>query len=298
MPNTTLLRPSEPVVEPSVETMVEGVKIKPVEIIQPGGSMPSIGALLADIPVISKAQFPKPEHILTPFEPDFEACDVHGSYPVNMRDRTGHVRRMAGGCPHCKKQKNAHRLLAASNFPKRFASCDFGNYQTSTEHQKKVLDRCVDYANNFPAFHASGACLILCGTPGTGKNHLATAISKRVLELGFTVLRIKASEYLDAYWSKSFEEREAWVKGMAAVDLLMIDELGRSSQAKSAQDAFFRILDARYEAQLPNLLATNLNREGLIEVLGDATYDRMTQGGGGRMTLNWASYRAGVGVEA
>jgi DNA replication protein DnaC len=76
----------------------------------------------------------------------------------------------------------------------------------------------------------------------------------------------------------------------------MIDEIGRSSSAKAAQDAFFRILDARYEAQLPSLLATNLNRTELIEVLGEATYDRLTQGGSVRLTFDWDSRRSGKAV--
>lgn len=260
--------------------------------------MPSIGALLAGGVVAAQAVYPKPAQILTPFKPDLESCAVHGSYAANMRDEAGTVRRLAGGCPVCQKQKNAHRLLAASNIPKRFEGCDFSNYVAVGEAQTRVFDTCVAYAENFALHRESGACLMLCGTPGTGKNHLATAISKRVLALGFTVLRVKASEFLDAYWGKSFDERDPWLKAMAGVDLLMLDELGRASNAKSAQDAFFRLLDERYEAQLPTLMATNLNREDLTEVLGAAAYDRLTQGGGSRLTLNWPSHRPTVGIAA
>ena len=166
--------------------------------------------------------------------------------------------------------------------------------QLQLEAQQKVLARCQSFAEEFNRYRAAGACLLLCGRPGTGKNHLATAISKRLLADGYSVLRVKAAQYLDAYWSKSFEERETWLQRMAVVDLLMIDEIGRSSNAKSAQDAFFRLLDARYEAQLPSLIATNLNRDELIEVLGEATYDRLTQGGSVRLTFGWDSHRPKV----
>lgn len=233
-----------------------------------------------------------------PFVQQYDECEAHGQYPLNMQDERGGERWYPGGCPVCRKQEQAARLLAASNIPKRFVDCDFSNYEATTEDQQRVLRRCEAYANDFAKYRDSGACLLLCGRPGTGKNHLATAISRHLLDAGFSVLRVKASQYLDAYWSKSFEEREAWLKGMAGVDLLMIDEIGRSSQAKAAQDAFFRLLDARYEAQLPNLLATNLNREELIEVLGEATYDRLTQGGSIRLTFDWDSHRAKKGLVA
>jgi DNA replication protein DnaC len=234
----------------------------------------------------------------TEFIPVFQNCENHGEYPANAQDERGHERWFPVGCPTCKRQQNAMRLLAESNIPKRFADCDFENYDAATEEQQRVLKRCEKYANEFTKFRDDGACLLLCGRPGTGKNHLATAISKRLLSAGHSVLRVKASQYLDAYWSKAFDERESWLKGMAAVDLLMIDEIGRSSSAKAAQDAFFRILDARYEAQLPSLLATNLNREDLIDVLGEATYDRLTQGGSIRLTFDWDSHRARKGASA
>ncbi len=228
---------------------------------------------------------------LRPFTLQFDECEKHGKYPLNMRDERGEERWFAGGCPICRKQENAARLLANSNIPRRFLDCDFCTYEATTSEQQLVLNRCKEYARDFARYRETGTCLLLCGRTGTGKNHLATAITRQLLAAGYSVLRIKASEYLDAYWSKAFDERETWLKNMASVDLLIMDEIGRSSNAKSAKDAFFRLLDARYEAQLPNLLATNHNREELIDILGDATYDRLKQGGSVRLTLDWKSYR-------
>ena len=258
----------------------------------PPDAMQSVADLAQS--AINSARTTKTERAPRHFVQQFAACDTHGQYPMNMQDERGCERWHAPGCPICRKQANAARLLAASNIPKRFVGCDFDNYEAATDEQQRVLRRCEGYAREFAKFRDAGACLLLCGRPGTGKNHLATAISRRLLADGYSVLRIKASQYLDAYWSKGFDEREAWLHGMASVDLLMIDEIGRSSNAKSAQDAFFRLLDARYEAQLPNLLATNLNREELIEVLGDATYDRLTQGGSIRLTFDWPSWRGRI----
>ncbi|UAW63468.1 ATP-binding protein [Mycoavidus sp. HKI] len=229
---------------------------------------------------------------LRPFTMQFEECEKHGKYPLNTQDERGQERWFAGSCPTCRKQENAARLLANSNIPRRFLDCDFCNYEATTSEQQLVLNRCKEYANDFAKYRETGTCLLLCGRTGTGKNHLATAITRQLLAAGYSVLRIKASEYFDAYWSKAFDERETWLKNMASVDLLIMDEIGRSSNAKSAKDAFFRLLDARYEAQLPNLLATNHNREELIDILGTAAYDRLTERGGVRLTLDWESYRA------
>lgn len=225
------------------------------------------------------------------FTPEFMNCETHGRYQINVESHTG-VRYLAAHCPVCFKQKQAAKLFAESNIPPRFAGCDFDNYVVENgEKQEKVLRLCRSFADDFEKNHKAGSCLLLCGKPGTGKNHLATAICKHVMKSGYSVLRVKASQFLDTFWGKGFDEREQWLNEIAKVDLLFLDEIGRSSDTKSAQDAFFRLIDVRYEAVLPTIIATNLNRKELIEVLGEAAFDRLKEGGSERITLDWESHR-------
>lgn len=226
------------------------------------------------------------------FVPEFKTCETHGRYQINFKTESG-VRFLPGHCPVCFQQKRASMLLRNSNITKRFSGCDFDNYVVSFGiEQEKVLNSCRAFADDFEKNYESGSCLLLCGRPGTGKNHLATAICKQVIKSGRSVLRIKASQFLEEFWGKTFDERGKWIAEIAKVDLVFIDEIGRSSETKNAQDAFFRLIDARYEAVLPTIIATNLNRKGLVEVLGEATFDRLKQGGSIRLTLDWESYRS------
>lgn len=224
-------------------------------------------------------------------------CDVHGPYLV--REGAGiHVfAHNPGGCPDCLRAKRADKLLAASNIPARFSACDFGNYAAETPQQKRVLQACQAYAAEFDAHLAAGRGLILVGNPGTGKNHLATAMAKAISARRRTVLRVKATEFLDAYWAKDFAERDAWVREMAGVHLLILDEVGRSSSTANAQNAFFRLIDARYEAMRPTMVLSNLDRQGLVDVLGEAAYDRLTEAGAQRLTFDWQSARAAAPKE-
>lgn len=226
--------------------------------------------------------------------PREETCEAHGAYAIEVHIDGQVFSINPGGCPQCLKERQSKRMqaeLAVLNIPKRFADCTFENYEVETPEQAAVLGRCKEYAENFAARHKIGASLMLCGRKGTGKNHLGTAIMKRVRADGFSVMRVKAAQYLDAFWGKSFDERESWINDLAHVDLLMFDEIGRTSNAKGAQDALFRLLDARSEAVLPTLITTNLERAGLIEVLGEAMFDRLREGGGRLLTLRWDSYR-------
>lgn len=228
---------------------------------------------------------------------DMEVCDAHGPYLVRQTiDGTVYAAN-PGGCPHCLSAKRAEGLLSASNIPSRFAHCDFDNYVTETDKQRLVLDVCRAYAADFERNLAAGRGLILLGNPGTGKNHLATAICKAVRAAKRTVLRVKASEFLDAYWGKDFKEREAWMQDLATVHLLILDEVGRSSSTANAQNAFFRLIDARYEAVRPTMVLSNLDRQGVIDVISEAAYDRLREAGARRLTFDWQSLRASVGVE-
>ena len=228
----------------------------------------------------------------SPWQATTENCELHGKFAVNVRDEKGNVRYFAPGCPACRNQRNVEQLLKISAQPKRFLHCTFENFLCETSAQEVVRMYCMEYAKGFKGFCSLGASLLLCGSSGTGKNHLSFAISKQILLDGFSVLRIKAAQYLDAFWGKSFEDREHWLEELAGVDLLVIDEIGRSSNAKAAQDAFFRLIDMRYENMLPCLLTTNLNRDDLIGTLGAATYERLKENGSRRLTLAWDSYRS------
>lgn len=226
------------------------------------------------------------------FRAEFSSCPTHGSFAINEQDAQGTIRWTNGYCPTCQKNERTQRLFEQAGLGKKYEHCCFENFEALTPKQQQIKTLCQQYAKHFDQALKSGQSLILCGKTGTGKNHLAAAICQCLLQKNYTALLVKASYYLDAYWSKAFEDRMAWLQAIARVDLFILDELGKSSQTKPAQDALFRLIDARYENCKPTLLTTNLNRDGLLEVLGEAAFDRLSEGGGMRLTLNWASFRS------
>lgn len=228
---------------------------------------------------------------LQAFRPMFGECATHGKYPLNGLDARGREFWHPEECPHCKRQAKSERLLKGMNIPRRFADCTFDNYETPDLAQRKALAACRDYADNFAEYHDGGVSAIMMGNPGTGKNHLATAIARQLHEARYTVVRVKASEFIEMFWSLEFAGRGKWIQELAQVDLLILDEIGRSSDTKAANDAFFRLIDSRYEEKRPTLLLTNLNREGLEETLGNPAVDRLRDGGGKLLPFMWDSYR-------
>jgi DNA replication protein DnaC len=239
------------------------------------------------------AAMPHPEH--RALLADHAQCETHGAYVIQAEVSPGRWQvSNPGGCPQCLAERRASRLMAEGNMPARFAGATFESYEAADAKQARVLEVCRDYAQNFATYRKQGRCLIMCGNPGTGKNHLATAIFKTLHAAGFTALRVKASEFLDAFWAKEFKERDDWLRGMFRVDLLILDEVEKCSKGEPAKNAMFRLIDGRYEAMSPTLVITNQARAELVETLGEPAYDRLTEGGSQRLVFDWPSRRAAM----
>jgi DNA replication protein DnaC len=226
---------------------------------------------------------------------EYGHCEEHGQYPKNAYI-DGRYFRLPEWCQPCAKQRAARDLLAGANIPPRFVDCTFESYRAETDDQRKALQVAHDYAERFDHCRRVGRSLVLTGSPGVGKNHLATAITKVLVKRGYSVMRVKAQSYLDAYWSKEFSEREEWMRDLARVDLLIIDEVGKSSSTEAAGDAFFRLIDARSEEVTPTLLISNRMRgsggvDEFKDAIGHEAYDRLRQGGTTRLEMRWESYR-------
>jgi DNA replication protein DnaC len=107
--------------------------------------------------------------------------------------------------------------------------------------------------------------LILMGTYGCGKTHLAGAIANEVVARGEPVLFVVVPDLLDHLRATfgpnspvSFDERFESVRNAR---LLILDDLGAQATSPWAQEKLFQILNHRYNAQLPTVLTTNLALE-------------------------------------
>jgi DNA replication protein DnaC len=234
-----------------------------------------------------------------PFVPVMGACPSHGEYAQNFLDSEGTERWHGIGCPACARQAAVDRLLERAAISPRFAHCTFAGFRADTPAQRAALEACEAYAREFRTNRERGTCLILRGNPGTGKNHLATAIARAVLAQGFTALNATAFDIIDRIresWNPRSTESEAQVvRRFAEIDLLIIDEVGRHYQAKDGSDSLelFKVIDQRYRAVLPTIAISNLDKEGLQRALGAAAYDRLREGGARIANFDWESARGG-----
>jgi len=174
-----------------------------------------------------------------------------------------------------RERRAAERRLKAAKFPthKTLESFDF----TAQPSINKVLvtellrGEYIDKREN----------ILLVGSSGTGKTHLATALGIAACGQGKRVRFFRVTELITQLM-EAREERELLRlrKQLAKLDLLILDELGYVPASKLGSELLFDVISTAYE-RLSLLVTTNLPFENWTEVLGSerltgATLDRLT----------------------
>jgi DNA replication protein DnaC len=127
----------------------------------------------------------------------------------------------------------------------------------------------------------AGRGVWLMGDVGTGKTTLAMLVSKAALEAGRSVA-IYSLPRLLAELRKTFDEDSdrsflELLDRLAAVDLLHVDDLGAERTSPWVIEQLYSIVNSRYEEERSMVVTTNLQRESLIEQIGERTVSRLTE---------------------
>ncbi|QBX69375.1 ATP-binding protein [Serratia quinivorans] len=242
------------------------------------------------------------------------ACETHGDYQQiilvgpEYRGRPG---RKVSRCPECLRaeqndielalrQLNVESLLDDAGIAPRFQHCEFSNYQPVNAPAAKNLANCQRYAQNWEAILAAGTGLVMTGSCGTGKNHLAVSMTKQIIRDHLADVEItdvmRLTREVKSTWRNGAERTETEVLNhYATLDLLIIDEVGVQFGTPAELAILQEIVNARYENILPTILISNLTFDQLKAFVGDRIVDRVTDGGSNRLVFDWPSYRSNKG---
>ena len=126
---------------------------------------------------------------------------------------------------------------------------------------EKNLKHCREYARLFA--HGAGN-LLMVGSTGLGKTHLALAIGSAVGSQGFSVCYETAIGLFDKLQKARFtpnEETISQAERLEKCDLLIIDDLGTEMPGQFVTAALYGLLNQRLLAGKPMVITTNLNVE-------------------------------------
>lgn len=126
---------------------------------------------------------------------------------------------------------------------------------------EKNLNHCREYARLFA--HGAGN-LLLFGSTGLGKTHLALAIGSAVGNQGYSVCYETAIGLFDKLQKARFtpsEETVAQAERLEKCDLLIIDDLGTEMPGQFVTAALYGLLNQRLLSGKPMVITTNLTVE-------------------------------------
>lgn len=184
-----------------------------------------------------------------------DVCGYEGGIPTRLLDAK--LRR--------------HRLFEAAGLPPKFIGLRFD--EDNTNHEALELLR------SWLAQYKTGAlpAPAIWGAPGRGKTHLLTALCTRLIreheaKVMFHSVRdlLRELQRFDDETGRS----EIWHRAVT-VDVLALDDLGAEQLTGWRSDQIAHLIDERYQAEVPILLATNFQPASWEKRVDERTASRL-----------------------
>ena len=221
-----------------------------------------------------------------------EVCTICGGRGLRVIQENG--RQFAQDCV-CRVRHRADRMLGRAQIPRRYEHCTLENYETAFPSSHRSLGtahlRARKFVESYP-IETAGTGLLLTGSIGVGKTHLAVGILQAlVVERGATGLFFDYRDLLKQVQNSYNRQVSATELEILApvfnAEVLVLDELGASKPTDWVWDTVAHILNTRYNDRRTTIITTNYPNAGPLsaensprgtmreETLGDRIGERM-----------------------
>ena len=160
------------------------------------------------------------------------------------------------------------RLSARRIKTARFRDADRSLDSFDFDFNKK-MNRALIYELATARFVAQREDMLLLGPPGTGKSHLAQAIGRAAIQQGHRVIYREAHVLIEEIADAGLDgTRKQYIADMAAVPLLIVDDLGMRKLPHTAAEDLLELVMRRYE-RASTILTSNRPVDDWGKLLGD-----------------------------
>jgi DNA replication protein DnaC len=156
-------------------------------------------------------------------------------------------------------------------------TCGFKNFETHNAATERALKQAKDYIK--ATLKGEKLNLLLMGSTGTGKTHLAKVVAKTAKEKGLKVAFIEAADLFQLIKKTFGHERhnEKFFEEYKYFDLVVVDDVGletkKIGEVNWTVTEWTKLVDAR-EGKA-TVFTTNFDDTALAEVIGQRAFSRM-----------------------
>jgi DNA replication protein DnaC len=226
---------------------------------------------------------------------DSEICPLCQGSGLRVIQKDG--RQFAEPC-ECQVKVRIERALTRAGVPERYRSKSLQFFETDGKHHSlyEALSTSRKFVDNYP-FGIDGLGLMIVGSSGLGKTHLAIGIlqalitEKRVDGLFFDYLEL-LKKIQNSYNPSVSATELSILQPVFEAEVLVLDDLGASKPTDWVWDTVAHILNSRYARNKSTIITTNFPNDPALgrteanslgsagravrgETLGDRIGDRM-----------------------
>jgi DNA replication protein DnaC len=152
--------------------------------------------------------------------------------------------------------------MASAQIPKRYAHCTLSTFREKSPVLKSAKRRVQEFVDLWPN-DPEGKGLLLTGSCGAGKTHLAVAALVEIIESGkpgrllFSNFQDLIQEIQASFNSDEVPTKSELLQPLLEADLLVLDELGSQKPTTFVQDILYYVINTRYNGELTTIYTTN-----------------------------------------
>lgn len=129
------------------------------------------------------------------------------------------------------------------------------------DHMKRIYDYCVAYADNFTTLNKS---LLMLGSAGLGKTHLACSIANVVMNSGYTVMYSSAQSLFGKIEQTRYTDEDV-ISDILSCDLFILDDLGAESMTNYSLSVLYNIVNTRMIKGKPCIYTSNITSQAALQ---------------------------------
>lgn len=222
--------------------------------------------------------------------PQTQDCPTHGKNCAKLDRQKSRRDEPVYTCPDCEEASKVEAAvirrverLRQAGIPSDALHATLDNFDTQRPNVKPDHHSPAKFLAAATAFRDQRVRnLILCGSPGIGKGHLAAAMAITAYDAGKSIAWIDCFSLfriVHAAYGSEDTNPDTITRQLGSAYLLILDELCLRELPADGEEIIFTILDARHKAGRQTILLGNKPAAEVRTWLGSRISDRLRSGG-------------------